>query len=71
MPFWNESMRPETFEHSTFIWEHNVNFVHYAGNWAVQIAFDISEPDLDDLLSQINGVFIPGGGLTLIDSNGI
>jgi hypothetical protein len=63
-------MKPDDFPYSQFIWEHNANFIHYAGSWAVPVRYDISEEALHELLSQINGVFIPGGGLTLIESNG-
>jgi hypothetical protein len=36
----------------------------------VPIRFDIKDEDLYELLDQINGVFIPGGGLTLISPDG-
>ena len=39
-----------TFTHPHFTWEDNINFVHYAGSWAVPIRYDISDDDLYPLL---------------------
>ena len=44
-----------------------MNFIHYAGSWAVPILYDISDDDLYTLLDQINGVLFTGGGTDLID----
>jgi hypothetical protein len=67
---WDPRMRTEDFTHPHFVWEHNVNFIHYAGTWAVPIKFDISEEDLAALLPQINGVYFTGGATPLIDEEG-
>jgi hypothetical protein len=63
-------MRDQNFKFKEFIWEHNANFVHYAGSWAVPIRYTISDQDLYALLDQINGVLMPGGGVTLIEDDG-
>jgi hypothetical protein len=41
MPFWSSDMKPDDFPYTQFIWEHNANFIHYAGSWAVPIRYDI------------------------------
>ena len=61
-------MNTDSFQWPHFVWEHNINFVHYAGSWAVPIKYDISEEDLNALLPQINGVFFTGGATPLIDT---
>ena len=70
MPFWNMAMKPDSFNFEEFVWEHNVNLVHYAGSWAVPIRYELDDDDLYALLDQINGVVMPGGGLLLIDDDG-
>ena len=45
-----ERMKSNTFTYPHFVWEDNVNFIHYAGNWAVPIRYDISDEDLYQLL---------------------
>lgn len=62
-------MRTDTFqEFQHFTWETNVNFVHYAGNWAVPIRYDMEDDeDLYALLDSINGVFFTGGETELFD----
>ena len=61
------SMKTNTFPFEQFTWETNVNFVHYAGSWAVPIRWDITDEELYPLLDSINGVFFAGGGSKLID----
>lgn len=58
------------FNPKHFSWEHNVNFVHYAGSFAVAIRYDISDEDLYPLLDSINGVFLTGGGLDMFLPDG-
>jgi gamma-glutamyl-gamma-aminobutyrate hydrolase PuuD len=70
MHVYNEKMRTENFNYHHFSWEHNVNFVHYAGSFAVPIRYDISDEDLYPLLDSINGVFLTGGGLDIMYPNG-
>lgn len=70
MPLWNPKMATDQFNPKHFSWEHNVNFVHYAGSFAVPIRYDISDEDLYPLLKQINGVFMTGGGLDIMYPNG-
>ena len=55
------------FKYQHFIWEGNVNFIHYAGSWAVPIKYNIDDKDLYELLDSINGVFFTGGAMPLID----
>ena len=70
MPFWDRKSKPDDFPYEHFLWEHNINFVHYAGSHSVPIRFDISDEDLYPLLDQINGVFLTGGGLDIILPDG-
>jgi hypothetical protein len=70
MPFWNDAMKLENFVWDQFVWEHNVNFVHYAGSHAVPIRYDLADEDLYPLLDSINGVFFTGGGLDIILPDG-
>lgn len=63
MPFWNDNMKTESFPYDHFTWEHNVNFIHYAGTFAVPIRYDLPDQELYSLLDQINGVYFTGGGL--------
>ena len=60
-------MYTDTFEFPHFTWETNVNFVHYAGSWAVPIRYDLEDEDLYALLDSINGVFFTGGQTELFD----
>ena len=63
-----ETSRPtDAFGHEHFIWEGNVNVIHYAGSWAVPIRYDLEDEDLDVLLASINGVLFTGGGMPLVD----
>jgi len=70
MPLWSEKMATSGFNPKHFSWEHNVNFIHYAGSFAVPIRYDISDEDLYPLLDSINGVFLTGGGLDIMFPNG-
>lgn len=63
----SDLMNTDTFNHTHFTWETNVNFVHYAGSWAIPLNHDISDDDLEELLDSINGVFFPGGALELLN----
>ena len=40
---WRETMKSDTFQYPHFTWEANVNFVHYAGSWAVPIRYDMED----------------------------
>ena len=40
-----------------------MNFVQYAGSFAVPIPYDIEDEALYALLDQINGAYFTGGGL--------
>ena len=60
-------MKTDTFGYDHFTWETNVHFVHYAGSWAVPLAYDLSDEDLEELLDSVNGVFFAGGASLLID----
>jgi hypothetical protein len=70
MPFWNDAMKLENFVWDQFVWEHNVNFVHYAGSHAVPIRYDLADEDLYPLLDSINGVFFTGGAVKLFNDDG-
>ena len=52
----NELMRTNSFDYPQFTWETNVNFVHYAGNWAVPIRYDLPDEDLEEEESELAGV---------------
>ena len=67
MPLWSERMKHESFLWDEFTWEHNVNFIHYAGSFAVPIRYNLPDEDLYPLLDSINGVFFTGGGLDIIN----
>ena len=66
-PVFYEFMRTDTFNYPHFTWETNLHFIHYAGNWAVPIRYDLSDEDLEKLLDSVNGVFFTGGATPLID----
>ena len=46
MPFWNDEMQTNDFQYSQFTWEHNVNFVQYAGSFAIPLRYDLGDEDL-------------------------
>lgn len=56
-------MKTEDFKFDHFSWEHNINFIHYAGSHALPIRYDLPDEDLYPLLDQINGVYFTGGGI--------
>jgi len=60
-------METDTFHYPHFTWETNVNFIHYAGSWAVPLRYDLSDEDLEKMLDSVNGVFFTGGATPLID----
>jgi hypothetical protein len=62
---WNGTT--DTFDWKNFTWKHNVDFLHYAGSWAIPIRWDISDEDLYPLLDSLNGVYFAGGGADLVD----
>ena len=66
-PVFDQVMRTDTFDYPHFTWETNVNFIHYAGSWAVPIRYDLNDADLEALLDSVNGVFLTGGATPLID----
>jgi len=61
-------METSTFKDKPdFTWETNVNFLHYAGSWAVPVRYDLSDEDLEALLDSVNGVLFGGGDTPMID----
>ena len=50
--------------------ESNYDFVRWGDNIPVAIPFDITPEDLDNLLPQLNGVWLTGGKLKLINPDG-
>ena len=40
----------ELFPYEHYVWEHNPNFVHYAGSYAIPVAYDVPEQELYSLL---------------------
>ena len=60
-------METKSFNYPHFTWETNVNFVHYAGSWAVPIRYDLNDEDLYALLDSVNGVFLAGGATDMIN----
>lgn len=61
-------MESSTFkDYPHFTWETNVNFLHYAGSWAVPIRYDLSDEDLEAMLDSVNGVLLAGGHMPLMD----
>jgi gamma-glutamyl-gamma-aminobutyrate hydrolase PuuD len=49
--------------------EANYDFVRWGGNIPVVIPFDITPEDLDNLLPQLNGVWLTGGTINLINTH--
>ena len=67
-PVFHPMMETESFTgYPHFTWETNVNFLHYAGSWAVPVRYDLSDEDLEALLGSVNGVFFAGGATPMID----
>ena len=66
-PVFSPLMNTSTFNYPHFTWETNVNFIHYAGSWAVPVRYDLSDEDLEALLGSINGVFFAGGDTDMVD----
>ena len=58
------------FPFKQYVWEHNINFVHYAGSYAIPVAYDIADDKLYALLDQLNGFYFTGGPLNLFDPDG-
>ena len=68
MKIFGDSMYTDTFDYPHFTWEANVDFVHYAGSWAVPIRYDMEDDEeLYELLDSLNGVFFTGGATELFD----
>jgi gamma-glutamyl hydrolase len=61
--FW----RPKKFIWSQYTWEHNVNLVRYAGTHAAVVKYDMPLDELEKLLDKMNGFYLTGGPLNLID----
>jgi len=38
-----EQFDEDTFPYPHYTWEHNINFIHYAGSFAVPIRYDLEE----------------------------
>ena len=64
-----QSQMTDSFQYRHFTWEHNVNFIHYAGTFAAVVKFDMNDRELYALLDQLNGVYLTGGPLNLIDTH--
>ena len=60
-------METKSFRYPHFTWETNVNFIHYAGSWAVPVRYDLSDEDLEALLDSVNGVFMAGGAAEMVN----
>ena len=60
----------ELFPYGHHVWEHNANFVHYAGAYDIPIAFDVADDELYALLDQINGFYFTGGPLEMFSESG-
>ena len=54
----------------SYVLESNDNFQKWSGTRTIAIPYDISEGALINLLGNINGVHLTGGGLELIDKHG-
>ena len=65
-----ETMHTESFPYEELTWQHNIDFVHYAGTHAVPILHDLADEDLYQLLDQINGVYLTGGWLDMVLQDG-
>ena len=59
--------RTNIFKHKGFIHEANFNFIRWADSIPVAIPYNISSNDLDLLLPQLNGVWLTGGRIQMID----
>ena len=46
---------------------HSQNFIHYAGNWAVPVRYDLTVVDFYELLGSMKGIFFAGGATPLVD----
>ena len=66
-PLFSPMMETSTFSYPHFSWETNVNFLHYAGSWAVPIRYDLSDEDMEAMLDSVNGVFLGGGAMHMMD----
>lgn len=66
-----DEARKQIFHHEAYVFEPNYNFVRWGENTPVAIPFDISAEDLDNLLPQLNGVWLTGGMVKLINEDGI
>lgn len=62
--------KSELFPFEHYVWEHNPNFVHYAGSYAIPVAYDMPPEDLERLLDQLNGFYFTGGPLEMFDNEG-
>lgn len=62
--------RKNIFHHKAYVFEPNYDFVRWGDNIPVAIPFDITPEDLDNLLPQLNGVWLTGGMLNLIKPDG-
>jgi gamma-glutamyl-gamma-aminobutyrate hydrolase PuuD len=52
------------------VFEPNYDFVRWGDNIPVAIPYDITPEDLDNLLPQLNGVWLTGGTVNLISDVG-
>lgn len=59
----------EDFPFDHFSWEHNINFIQYAGTYAAVIKYNEADEDLYPLLDSLNGVYFTGGPLDLFDDD--
>ena len=57
----NTSNREKSFNHNSYVFEPNYNFVRWGDSIPVAIPYDITPEDLDNLLPQLNGVWLSGG----------
>ena len=61
--------RKHTFHHKRYVLEPNYDFVRWGGSIPVAIPYDITPEDLDNLLPQLNGVWLTGGTVNLINTH--
>ena len=62
--------KEKCWDHNAYVFEPNYNFVRWGDSIPVAIPYDITPEDLDNLLPQLNGVWLTGGTVKLILEDG-
>ena len=62
-----DNQKSESFQYDHYTWEHNINFVHYAGSYSAVVKYDIEDEELYPLLDGLNGIMLTGGPVEQAD----